>query len=495
MSIKKNIISNFISQFYIAFIGVLFLPLYLKYLGAEAYGLVGFFVILQTWFNLLDMGLTSTVIRESARYLGGAVSVDAFLRLFRSLEMLFSVVAATGMLVIFLLSGAIADSWLNVQELDPEAVEYAIKLMAVIVATRWVSGLYRGLISGFEHQVWLSGFNAAFSSMRFVGVLPVLAFLDATPKAYFTYQFLIAFIELAVLLLKSGSLVPKSPSGRYPGFSVASLRSVIRFSLSVSFLSAAWTLVTQSDKMILSKLVSLSDYGYFSLVILAASGILLINTPISMAMLPRLSRLDADGSYAKMTELYRNATRLVAVLAFPAAFMALFFQQRILYVWTGNEDLSNLMGDVFVLYALGNAVLAVSAFPYYLQFAKGDFKMQFIGAALNIFARVPIIAVAAYHWGMSGAGWAWLLVNLAFLLFWTPFVHRRLKMERHFEWMICDIGKPFIISAIIAFALNAIFPVYSSRPVLILMLSVAGLVAVAFTAYLNNIHRFWKNFQ
>ena len=31
-------------------------PLYIKYMGAEAYGLVGFFTMLQAWFGLLDMG-------------------------------------------------------------------------------------------------------------------------------------------------------------------------------------------------------------------------------------------------------------------------------------------------------------------------------------------------------------------------------------------------------------------------------------------------------
>ena len=43
------------------------LPMYIKYMGAEAYGLVGFFSMLQAWFNLLDLRLTPTIGRETAR--------------------------------------------------------------------------------------------------------------------------------------------------------------------------------------------------------------------------------------------------------------------------------------------------------------------------------------------------------------------------------------------------------------------------------------------
>jgi len=74
MSFKKNIVANYASQLYSAGISILILPLYIKYMGAEAYGLVGFFTMLQAWFGLLDLGLTPTIARETARYRGGSMS-------------------------------------------------------------------------------------------------------------------------------------------------------------------------------------------------------------------------------------------------------------------------------------------------------------------------------------------------------------------------------------------------------------------------------------
>ena len=51
MSLKRNILASYTSQIYVTLVGILILPLYLKYMGAEAYGLVGFFTMLHAWFN------------------------------------------------------------------------------------------------------------------------------------------------------------------------------------------------------------------------------------------------------------------------------------------------------------------------------------------------------------------------------------------------------------------------------------------------------------
>ena len=90
MSLKKNILASYATQIYVTLVGILILPLYLKYMGAEAYGLVGFFTMLQAWFNLLDMGLTPTVARETARFRGGATDALSYLRLLRGLQRVLS---------------------------------------------------------------------------------------------------------------------------------------------------------------------------------------------------------------------------------------------------------------------------------------------------------------------------------------------------------------------------------------------------------------------
>lgn len=94
MSLKRNILANYVSQIYIMVIGIVMVPLYVRYMGVEAYGLVGFFALLQAWFQLLDIGLTPTMARETARFQGGATDALSLRRLLRTLEGIFIGVAA-----------------------------------------------------------------------------------------------------------------------------------------------------------------------------------------------------------------------------------------------------------------------------------------------------------------------------------------------------------------------------------------------------------------
>lgn len=86
MSFKRNILANYVSQIYVTLIGIIMLPLYMHYIGMETYGLVGFFAMLQAWFNLPDMGLTPTMAPETARFNCEATDALSLRRLLRAME-------------------------------------------------------------------------------------------------------------------------------------------------------------------------------------------------------------------------------------------------------------------------------------------------------------------------------------------------------------------------------------------------------------------------
>ena len=64
--------------------GVVFVPVYIHYLGIESYGLIGLFALLQAWLTLLDMGMTPTLSREMARFTGGSSDGQSLRDLLRS---------------------------------------------------------------------------------------------------------------------------------------------------------------------------------------------------------------------------------------------------------------------------------------------------------------------------------------------------------------------------------------------------------------------------
>lgn len=474
MSLKRNILANYASQIYVTLTGIVMVPLYILYMGAEAYGLVGFFAMLQAWFNLLDMGLTPTMARESARYRGGAISLLDYWRLARALEGIFAGIALSGGLLLFTLAQPIAGLWLNASQLPQEEITQALQLMAVIIALRWMCGLYRGVITGAERLVWLSGFNSLIATGRFVAILPVLIFVSASPKAFFGFQLGVAMLEFAGLAWMAYRLLPAIPAGQRIEWQWAPLKPVLKFSLSIAFTSSVWVLVTQTDKLVLSNILPLADYGYFTVAVLVASGIMIVSGPISNALMPRMTRLQAEGQHDALIAVYRQATQVVAVTAIPAALVLIFFAPQVLWAWTGDATLVQSAAPTLRLYAIGYAFLAVGAFPYYLQYAKGNLRLHLIGNVLFVLLLIPSIIWTASHYGMTGAGWAWLVSNALYFLIWTPLVHRKFAPGIHADWMLSDIARLFFLPSTTA-ALAAKYMHWSDdRIVLALELVVAG---------------------
>ena len=451
MSIKKNIIANYASQIYVTIIGIALLPIYIKYMGSEAYGLVGFFAMAQAWFGVLDLGLTPTVGREMARYKGGAVSALAFRQLYRALTVIFFIVAAIGGGGLFLSAKLIATQWLNLSHLSVNDVVVAVQIMAICVALRWLTGLYRGVVTGAEELVWLSAFNATIATFRFVGVFVSMWHFGFTPLVFFIHQFFIALIEFVGLALKSQQLLPSKKDFNVAiGWSFEPIKPVLKFSLTIAFTASIWVFVTQTDKLVLSGILSLESYGYFTLAVLVANGIMMVSGPISSAIMPRMVRLHAENKHAEMIKIYRQATQLAAIVAGSIAITFVVTAKPILIAWTGDFYLAEQAAPILRLYAAGNLFLCVAAFAYYLQYAKGNLRYHIIGNAGLVVILIPSIIFAATHFGGVGAGYVWLTMNALFLFFWVAYIHYKLEPNLHLSWLFKDVLNIIVPACLVA---------------------------------------------
>ena len=458
MSLKANIIASYLSQAYITLASIVVLPLYIRYMGAEAYGLVGFFTLLQVWFSLLDMGLTPMLARETARFHGGGLDVLAYRQLVRALEGVFILSALGGGLLLFTGAGYIAQHWLQTSALPLDQVETAIQLMAMTIAMRWLGGVYRSTLSGAERLVELSVFNAGIATLRTVGVLPVLLWVDASPLAFFLFQLGVTLLETLGLWLYAYRCLPRFIPSQRLGWSFAPLKKVYQFSLGIAFASLVWVLITQVDKLILSHLLPLADYGYFTLAVLVASSVTLLSAPISTALLPRMAKLEAKGNTDTLIQLYRQTTQWVTLLASSAALTLALCAEPLLLVWTGDTQLAQQAAPILRLYALGNGILAVCAFPYYLQYAKGNLRLHLIGNALFIVLLVPATVWATLNFGAIGAGYAWLASNVISFLLWLPVIHRRFAPGLHQHWVGKDILPILLVTSIAGYGMQWILP-------------------------------------
>ena len=187
MKLGWNLLAGLTNSVWSALISLAVVPLYLKYLGIEAYGLIGFFATTQALLQLLDMGLTPTINREVARCSAAGNMRDAR-NLLHTLAVVYWVTAVVIALLIFTSAPLIASHWLQSSRISQDALINALMLMGLVIACRWPTGLYQGALMGMQRLTVSSKINIVMITFGNLGAVGVLAWISPTIQAFFIWQ-------------------------------------------------------------------------------------------------------------------------------------------------------------------------------------------------------------------------------------------------------------------------------------------------------------------
>ena len=154
--IRKNIIANFIGYGWAGGMNLLFVPLYLHFLGVEAYGLIGIFALLQSMVSLLDFGLSATVNRELAQLSAAEDGERDMGDLLSTLEIVYWMVAVCIGALLALIAPLITRYWIHPVSISPSNVTRALMLMGGSMALQWPVSFYSGAMMGLQKQVRLN---------------------------------------------------------------------------------------------------------------------------------------------------------------------------------------------------------------------------------------------------------------------------------------------------------------------------------------------------
>lgn len=434
--------------------------MYLQHMGPEAYGLVGFYVLVQAWMNLLDMGMTPTLGREVARLKEHPSEQWRLVTVVNTLESLFLVLATLLGLGLFLTKEWVASDWLKVESLPLETVSTAVGVIAVTVAVRWVSSINRSGINAYEAQVWMNVVDIIVNTLRFPGSLLLVMWTGGNVMAFFYFQLIVVLVEIMVIRLKLRSLMPKEIEG-IVRFSTQELRRVAPFALSIGYTGAIWVLLTQLDKLILSKVLPLSDYGYFTLVATIASGVTMLAGPVSKAVLPRMTALLAVDKKEEMIAIYRRSTRMVVLFVAPVTLVIALMPELVVYTWTGDREAASWTAPILPLFVLGSGLLVIIAFQYYLQYAFGILKYHVFYNTASVVVNIPLIVFAAFNYGPVGVAWVWFGFRAFSFVLWVPYVHRKFYPGLHKQWVLIDVLPGVVISIFVINILINLFNINS----------------------------------
>jgi O-antigen/teichoic acid export membrane protein len=432
MSLRANLVASYVGQGWAALMGVAFLPLYARRLGIEAYGLIGIFFLLQAWMTLIDLGVTPTIIRETSKLQAGTRSAHSTRTLLRSFEWICAAMALAFVIVLLLTSSWISDAWLRPKALSHDLIQRCLETMGVVVSLRWMEQIYRGALQGLQDLVWLGLAQVLVGSLRWAGAYLVVVETHSV-QMFFTWQGLLSGVSLIVVIWRTYSRLPAMEDNRVR-FSWQALSEIKGFAGGMFLSALLGFFLTQSDKIVISKVLPLESLGAYMLAANAAAGLIQVVTPMSLAIYPRLTELIARGETQLLASTYLRACEWMAVLLVPPAFLLAFFPELTLMAWTGNQGLATTVAPILSFLALGSLCNGLWTLPYYLQLANGGPGLSIRINAIAVAVMVPALIIITPYFGARGAASLWFLLNASYVVVIVTLMHRRLLRQLKWTW-------------------------------------------------------------
>lgn len=415
----------------VAVVSMLAIPFYLRLMGREAYGLVGFYFVLQIWMQLLDLGVSPALGRQLSRFKAGALRAEDAASLLGAAEAFCLLGGLAAGTACFMSTDWLAEHWLGRSRLPASEINLTLRLVGCLLVFRWLTGLYQNALVGLERQIGVNVVALVGGIARNVGAVAALILVSPSPTVFFAIWAGVTLLEALASRLLLFRATPRLAIHWRRGAGL--LAKEFGFAAGVTLSYAITTAVAQVDKLTLSHTLPLGDFGVFSLVISICAGISLIVPPTVQAFQPRLTTLLAQDRRPEFVEVYRLSISLIIAVACGLAGAIAVWPELVLYTWTGDREVASHLAPTLTLFALGSGIASFLYLPYILQFAHEVIRLHVLGTVIFGVLWIPAAVWAAYTFGTIGAGVVWLSGNLLFLLLWVPIVHRRLLSpeERH----------------------------------------------------------------
>lgn len=481
-SVRQNLSSNLVTKALSALVSLACVPIYLRVLGVSGYGLIGVWTMLESLANLLDLGLSPTMTREMAAASTSVEAAHEARDLVRTLEVFYW---AIGLLLggaIVLGSPFLATHWLNSSQFSAHDLRNVIVLIGLLILCRWPLSFYGGGITGLERQVLLSWVSFAFVCARSFGAVLVLLWIAPTIMAFFWWQAAINLLNTAVLVALLWKCLPE---GRAPRFRIETLRKIRRFAAGLTGVAIVSMLLTDLDKLVVSKMLPLEEFGYYSLAWRMASMLYLASGPVFAALFPALSRFAASGDELRLAEAYHRGAQLMSVLVLPAALTMVFFARPLIFAWTGSEQTAEYTWRLAALLTAGTAFNCLVTIPFALQLAHGWTNLAFWTNLASTFVTIPLLLVLTKRYGGIGAASVWLLINASYLGTQVQLMHRRLLKNERLAWYVRDLSLPLVSCTSVALVVSRIVGFDATRVQSGLFASAAAALLFAVALFAN----------
>ena len=455
-----NTIANGGGQLLGPLVSILLVPIYLRVLGREAYGLIGFFSALSILLSVFSHGVGQSLQREIARRERDPAQRGTRRNLVRTFEIAYAALGLLLALALAAFSSRLAHGWVRATDLDPALIQTCLLLLALRIGVALPNGVYQAVFIGTQRQV--TG-NLIIMAATFAGAVAtvVVVLIFRSIVAVLVVDAALAALTLVALRMGAAAVLAEDdgPPGR---FSWVDFTAVARPSAWIIWSSGIGVIVTQTDRVLLSRMVELSSLAAYNTAVAGGRLISVLYTPFLVAAYPELCQLSGAHDRPRLTRLMARNAAVVAALTCACTAPLGAFAPDVLLAWTHDAALAREGALVLTIYVAGSVAIAYASVFYSLMLALGAVRFAALFNTLSLFWYPVGMAALIRQLGIAGAAWTWLAYAVsAWITVVGACYYRHLERSGLLPYLLRSLAAPLVgllFSLLARQAALALFP-------------------------------------
>ena len=411
---KWNLFFNYTSIFYNIIIAIALVPLYLKYIPSNIFGVWLATGNIITWMTLLDPGLGATMQYKIAYSLGQGKKNEIGNLIGNSfcISLFFLFVLSFGA---FFLQKNIF-SWLNITSIGDSNFMLALALTSVSTILMVFSFNIQGINLGLQSSV---GVGLVFTLMNICGIISTIYFLKSEfGLLAFGYSGIIRsliylfgnFIYMILRLHSEKVTVSIDFKGIKELFNLFSISFVGKIT---------GTLQGRMFEFLIAKYVSYTSVTSFKMSLSAPENSKILMIRPTVAVTPIISKLYGSGDYIKIKNNFRKIFLFFIWISGFLLTAFILFNKNFIDLWIGKKfyigSQINILICILVIVSSFSEILA------HLVWSLGEIKKNNIATFLQFLIFLPCGIYASINFGITGlltsSISSYLLVTIWYFLF------------------------------------------------------------------------------
>lgn len=406
-TVATNTLWNYGSVAWLACLNFVTLPMYLRLLGKTEWGLVAVCVTIQNALTLLDLGF-GQIMPKSIAEAHGDVAREA--RALAVYIRIYLILALFGFLAGQLLARPLALYWFRTSEIDPARLEMALRLVLVQFVFQFANNAHVGYWNGTQRQVVGNVRQVAFTTMRHCAALLSVAYFARSAFGYLLPFVVITAAEWTCnrqAVLRAGGF----SFWKGPPLEMRHVLEIVRIARGFAVAILVGLLVTQLDRIVLSKTQDITQYGIYVIVANAGLAFLNLQYPVLRAFFPKIVREKVASAEARSGATRQLLTIVVALCVIPCLIVAGFAPQ-LLRLWTQNAAVVDSGAFPLRLILIAVAMNAIYNVIYQHIVAQGQSRIVVAINAACLMSSLATVWLVGSGIGIALGGLMWVASTL-----------------------------------------------------------------------------------